>query len=215
MEMIHLEPPSELDMSLGEAMFTQRAIRRMDHNRPVSDAALKTVLDAATKAPNGANVQSARFLVVRERARIAEFGKLYFEAWWAKRKDDYGWTPGQDIPEDSPYRMPALLAREMADAPVVVLAFSKGGAAAAAGSVYPAAQNLMLAARSLGLGSVLTTLHPVVMDRVYAMFGVPDEVDFHCCIPLGYPRGNFGLTRRYPTADTVFWDSWTARPPWG
>jgi nitroreductase len=215
MEMVHLEPPAELGMPLAEAMFTQRAIRRLDPARLVGDAQLKLVLDAASKAPNGGNVQVARFLVVRDRDRIRAFGKLYHEAWWAKRADDYGWTPDQDLPIDSPYRMAALLAREMGGAPVVVLAFSMGDTTAAAGSVFPAAQNLMLAARALGIGSVLTTLHPSVMERVYTLFDVPDEVDFHCCIPLGYPRGNFGLTRRYPTADTAFWDRWDARPPWG
>ena len=126
MEMVHLEPPAELGMPLAEAMFTHRAIRRLDPARPVGDAQLKLVLDAASKAPNGANVQDARFLVVRDRDKIRAFGTLYHEAWWAKRADSYGWTPDQDLPVDSPYRMAALLAREMGDAPVVVLAFSMG-----------------------------------------------------------------------------------------
>jgi hypothetical protein len=52
------------------------------------------------------------------------------------------------------------------------------------------------------------------MDHVNEMFGVPAEADFHCCIPLGYPRGKFGPTRRYETADTTYWDRWDARPPW-
>ncbi len=145
---------------------------------------------------------------------MAAFGELYYEAWWAKRKDDYGWTPGHDIPDDSPYRMAALLAREMRHAPVVILAYATGAAAATAGSVFPSVQNLLLAARALGIGSVLTTLHPSVMDRVSKMFGVPADAAFHCCIPLGYPRGNFGPTRRYETADTTYWDRWDARPPW-
>ena len=74
---------------------------------------------------------------------------------------------------------------------------------------------LLLSARALGLGSVLTTLHPKVMDRVNAMFSVPQDVTFHCCIPHGYPRGRFGPTRRFATADTTFWDAWGERPPWG
>ncbi len=214
MKMVRLKPPAELDMPIGEAMFNQRAIRRLDRNRPIGDAQLKIVLDAASKAPSGANAQVARYLVIRDRQRIAAFGELYYEAWWAKRKDDYGWAPGQDIPADSPYRMAALLAREMRHAPVVILAYAMGAAATTASSVLPGVQNLLLAARALGIGSVLTTLHPSVMDRVSAMFGVPADVDFHCCIPLGYPRGNFGPTRRYETADTTYWDRWDARPPW-
>ena len=214
MKMLRLNPPAELNMPIGEAMFSQRAIRRLDRDRPIGDAQLKIVLDAASKAPSGANAQVARYLVIRDRQRIATFGELYYDAWWAKRKDDYGWTPGQDIPADSPYRMPALLASEMRHAPVVILVYAMGAAAAAASSVLPGVQNLLLAARALGIGSVLTTLHPSVMDQVNAMFGVPADADFHCCIPLGYPRGNFGPTRRYETAETTHWDRWGARPPW-
>jgi nitroreductase len=210
--MIRLDPPSELSMPIGEAMYTQCAIRRMDHTRPIGDAQIELMLDAASKAPSGGNTQPARFLVIRDRERIREFGTLYHEAWWAKRRDELGWTSKADIPADSVYRHAALLADEMADAPLVILAFAVGGAA---NSVFPAVQNLLLAGRALGIGSVLTTLHPQVMERVYALLGVPEDVQFHCCIPMGYPRGRFGPTARLPTADTTFWDRWGERPPWG
>ena len=213
MEMIRIETPLELDMSVGEAMFTQRAIRRLDPTRPIPDAHLKIILDAASKAPSGGNTQPARFLVVRNKDRIREFGKLYHEAWWAKRRDEYGWTGKDDIPEGSVYRMPSRLADEIGDAPVVILALSVGGKEAAH-SVFPPVQNLLLAARALGIGSVLTTLHPDVMERVYAMFGIPEEVVFYCCIPLGYPKGRFGPTRRFPTSETTSWNRWGAKPPW-
>ena len=212
-EMVRLAPPDALGMTLGEAMFTQRAIRRLDPERPITDDQLHTILDAGSKAPNGANAQPARFLVVRDRERIREFGALYHEAWWAKRRDEYGWSGKEDIPDGSPYRMPARLADEMAGAPVVLLAFSLPSGVAAA-STFPAVQNVLLAARALGIGSVLTTLHPQVMERVYAMFGVPAEMAFHCCIPLGYPRGRFGPTTRYPTSHTTSWNEWGTPPPW-
>ena len=213
MEMIRIEAPPELDMPIGEAIFTQRAIRRLDPNRPITDAHLKIVLDAASKAPSGGNTQPARFLVVRDKDRIREFGKLYHEAWWAKRRDEFGWTGKDDIPESSVYRMPSRLADEIVDAPVVILALSVGGKETAH-SVFPPVQNLLLAARALGIGSVLTTLHPDVMERVYMMFGIPEEVELYCCIPLGYPRGNFGPTRRFPTSETTSWNRWNAKPPW-
>jgi len=211
LEMIYLDPPAELDMPIGEAMFSQRAIRRLDPHRPISDPHIKLILDAASKAPNGGNTQPGRFLVVRNRKKIAAFGTLYHEAWWAKRRDELGWTSKADIPADSVYRFAAKLADEMGDAPLVILALAEGGSA---NSVLPPVQNLLLAARALGIGSVLTTLHPQVMDRVYAMFDIPEQVHFHCCIPLGYPRGNFGPTRRLPTAHTTYWDAWGKPPPW-
>lgn len=213
MEMVRLDPPDTLTMPIGEAMFTQRAIRRLDPSRPITDEQIKTMLDAASKAPNGGNAQPARFLVVRDRQIINAFGKLYHEAWWAKRYDDFGWTGKSDIPQDSVYRLPALLADEMANAPVIILAFSKDSAVGAS-STLPGVQNLLLSARALGIGSVLTTLHPSVMDRVNAMFDVPGGMMFHCCIPLGFPRGKFGPTSRMPTSETTYWNKWDQPPPW-
>ena len=80
--------------------------------------------------------------------------------------------------------------------------------------MIPAVQNLMLAARALGIGSVPTTLHPTVMARVYELLGIPDDVAFHFCVPLGYPQGNFGPTVRRPTSETTFLDRWDAPVPW-
>lgn len=210
-EPVRLSTPPDLSMPIGEAMFTQRAIRRLDPDRPISDDDLHTMIDAASKAPTGGNEQPVRMLVVKNSALIERFGPLYHEAWWAKRADAYGWTPDQELPEDSPYRPAAGLAAEIGRAPVIVLVFSLG---APGFSVFPAVQNLLLAARALGIGSVLTTLHPVVMDRVHALFEVPEEARFHCCVPLGYPRGRFGPTQRLPTSATTFWDTWGEAPPW-
>ena len=212
MEMTYIDTPADLTMPIGDAMFTQRAIRRLRKDKAVSDGDLKTVLDAASKAPNGGNTQPGRFLVIRERETIQAFGRLYHEAWWAKRRDEYGWKDKSDIPQGSVYEMPALLADEMVDAPVVILVFTVGGGVPS--SVFPGAQNLLLAARALGIGSVLTTLHADVMERVYRMFDIPADANFHCCIPLGYPRGNFGPTRRFATAETTAWNTWSAPPPW-
>jgi len=198
---------------MGEALFTQRAIRRFRHDKPISDAHIKILLDAAAKAPNGGNRQPGRFLVIRDPSLIHDFGKLYHEAWWAKRRDDSGWSGPEDIPEGSIYRWSALLADEMSKAPLVILALSMSGSGHAS-SVFPAVQNLLLAARSLGIGSVLTTLHDDVVERVYTMFNLPRDVVFHCCLPLGYPRGRFGPTRRFPTSQTTSWNRWGESPPW-
>jgi nitroreductase len=210
---IRLDPPDELTMGIGEVMFTQRAIRRLDPDRPIDDDQLRLILDAGSKAPNGGNAQPGRFLVLRDRAAVGAFGDLYHEAWWAKRADQFGWKPGHDIPDGSPYRMAALLANEIGNAPAVVLAFSLGGLPGDS-SVFPAVQNMMLAARALGIGSALTTLHPTVMDRLHELLAIPSDVEFHCCVPLGYPRGQFGVTQRLPTAATTSWDRWGTPPPW-
>jgi len=201
-----------LSMPVGEVMFTQRSIRRFTPD-PIPMEDLRLIIEAAMRAPNGGNSQVARFLVVTDRARIREFGALYHEAWWAKRVEQFGWTKQEDIPADNKsYRSAAGLADAMKDAPCVVFALAVPPGSA--NSVIPAAQNLMLAARALGIGSVPTTLHPNVMDRFHAMFDIPRDVTFHFCIPLGYPQGKFGPTNRKPTAETTFLGRWGGKVPW-
>jgi len=208
MAMVKLDPPDQLGMSLGEAMFTQRAIRRLKPD-PISDEDLKTLMDAASKAPSSRNEQSGRFLVVRDRDSIRRFGELYREAWWAKRPA--GWTP-EGIPEGDLHLSAMRLADAMKDVPLVVLAVS--ASPGQANSVLPAVQNLMLAARALGIGSVLTTLHACVTDRIHELFKIPPEAQVHCCIPLGYPEGRFGTTTRRPTSETTYYEEWGNPPPW-
>jgi nitroreductase len=199
---------SRLSMPLGDAIFTQRSIRRFKPDPiPVDD--IRLLLEAAVKAPNGGNQQIARFLVVDDPAMIRDFGAIYHEAWWAKRRDE-GFQRFDELP--SLYHPAARLADEIVDVPCIVLAFALRNGPA--DSVIPAVQNLMLSARAIGIGSVPTTLHPTVMDRFYALFDIPSDVRFHFCVPMGYPRGNFGPTRRKPTSETTFFNRWASPPPW-
>ena len=212
-DQVRLPPPAELALPIGEAMFTQRAIRKFKPD-PIDDEQLELIMNAASRAPNGGNFQPARFLVIRDPARIRACGGRYREAWWAKRREGPGWTKLEDIPKsEKTFLAAAQLADEMSQAPVVVLAFARVRGDLGH-SVLPAVQNLLLAARALGIGSTLTTLHDDVMSRVFEMFDVPDGAQFYCCIPLGYPRGRFGTTVRRPTSETTYWDAWYQPPPW-
>jgi nitroreductase len=125
----------------------------------------------------------------------------------------FGWSPDQEIPADSTYGPAARLAAEFSSVPAVLVGFSRG-ASDFSDAVYPTVQNMLLAARALGVGSVLTTLHPPVMDRVDRLFNVPEGTKFHCCVPLGYRRGNFGTTQRLPMGATTCWNRWGDPPPW-
>ena len=199
---------SRLSMPLGEAIFTQRAIRRFRPD-PIPLADIRLIIEAAVRAPNGGNQQIARFLMVNDRTTIREFGALYHEAWWAKRHDE-GFERRDDLP---PLFHPAAgLADSMKDVPCVVFALALRDGPA--NSVIPAVQNLMLAARAVGIGSVPTTLHASVIGRFRAMFDIPDDVGFHFCVPLGYPQGHFGPNVRLPTAATTYLDRWGAPAPW-
>ena len=201
-----------LKMPIGDAMFTQRSVRRFKPD-PIPIEDIHLIVDAAVKAPNRGNRQIGRFLVLTDRNVIREFGTIYHEAWWAKRKEERGWTKRADIPpEEKNYKLASELADEMKDVPCVV--FACAVPPGTANSVIPATQNLMLAAHSLGIGSVPTTLHPTVMDRFRAMFAIPKDVAFHFCIPLGYPRTAYGSSRRRPTSETTYLNRWGAPVPW-
>ena len=153
----------KLTMSLGEAMFSQRAIRRFKPG-PIPDEDLHAALEAATKAPSGSNLQPWRFIVIRDPELKEKFGKLYHEAWWAKRRDQ-GIFPKDIPPGKGTIQSARQLADEIGQAPVIVLVCATSQGPASMASVIPAAQNLLLAARGQGIGGVLTTLHPDVDEQ--------------------------------------------------
>lgn len=212
-EVVNLEPDAlELSMPIGDAMFTQRSIRKM-RAEPIPVEHLRLIIAAAVKAPNGGNQQRGRLLVATHREKIVAFGELYRKSWWAKRKADRGWNGPEDVPPGNGSMNSAMrLADEMRNVPCIVFILSEPPHHPE--SVLPGAQNLMLAARALGIGSVPTRLHPDHYAEFRAIFDVPDDIGFHLAIPLGYPRGRFGPTSRLPTAETTHWNHWGGPVPW-
>lgn len=196
-----------LDMTLGEAIYSLRAIRRQRPD-PIPEDDLRVIIDAARQAPNGGNMQPWHFLVVTDPELRAEFAPLYHEAWWAKRHDS-GWYTPQDLPDA--YKSAMQLADEIGDSPALVFVCALAKGAAAANSIIPSVQNLLLAARAMGVGSTITTLHPSVEDRVHALFDIPETAQVVYCLPLGYPRGNFGPVTRKPLDEVTSYDRWGQR----
>lgn len=204
---------ARLSLPLGEALFSLRALRRFRPD-PLPDAALNDILQAAIRAPSGGNLQNWHFVVLQDPQLRARFGALYHEAWWAKRRDA-GIRGPEDIPPTNKIMRAAMrLADEIAQAPVIVVVCATEKGAAALGNVIPATQNLLLAARALGIGGTITTLHPVVEERVHALLGIPASAQLVYCVPLGYPQGRFGPTRRKPLPRVCSQDRWGATPPW-
>jgi len=194
-----------LTMSLGEAMFTQRAMRRLKPD-PIPEEIMRDIMESAIRAPNGGNTQQWHFIVVKDPDVRKQMGELYHEAWWAKRKDQ-GIMGPEDIPPGKNSQRSAMrLANEFGDAPVMVLicALSKGGA----GGIIPAAQNLLLAARAHNIGGTIATLHAVVDDRVKKLLHIPDTAEIVYCMPLGYPRGEWGSVTRKPLEEVCGIDTW-------
>ncbi len=198
------------DVSLFESIHTQRAIRHYS-DQPVSDDDLKTVLEAAIRAPNAGNRQQWRFLVIRDPETKRRFGDWYLRAWSATVA-----SMGADG-SSQPYRSGGDLAAQMENIPALILAcIERGAGPPPAGldtrgaTIYPAVQNLMLAARALGMGTVITTMHTQFEAEVKAFLGIPDEFDTAALIPLGYPADgvSFDRNRRRPLADVMFLDLW-------
>jgi len=91
---------------------------------------------------------------------------------------------------------------------VLVIPCAEGDPARLPASVYPGVQNLMLAARALGLGTTLTTIHRVKEDAVKEVLGIPPQVNTFAIIPIGYPLGHWGEAPRKPLEEVVYWDRW-------
>ncbi len=208
---------------LLEGLATTRAIRRYT-DRAVTDGELATVLWHATRAPSGSNRQPFRFLVLRDgvRARAARqlLGRAAHQLWSAKRAAD-GYDDGSGADPASPKaRLAGVLqhyADHVAEAPVVVLAGLvryRPPSPLEGASVYPACQNLLLAARAVGLGGVLTQLHTFVEDELREVLAVPADVGLHATITLGEPAGAHGPVRRRPIGELVYEDAWGATAPW-
>jgi nitroreductase len=198
-------------LNLFEAMYTSRSIRRFKPD-PVPDALLDRVLEAAIQAPNGTNAQTWRFLVVREPGLRRHLGELYRQGFREVYPSDR-LANERDPNRRRVIRSADHLAEHMGDEPpvlVLVCAERAPNAAprGAGASIYPAVQNLLLAARALGLGGCLTTLHLRREPQVKALLGIPDDVDTYALIPLGYPASPPGPLRRRPVAELTHYDHW-------
>lgn len=215
-------------VGLLEGLCTTRAIRRF-RPEPVPDEHLAAMCFAATRAPTGSNRQPYRLLVLRDGPEAQQakalLGASFRELWAEKRAAD-GYDGGSGAVADTPKaRMAATMQHfvdRFEDTPVVVLACLKpwrGTDPTIGASVYPACQNLLLAARSLGYGGVITMWHTAVEAELRELLGIPEEVLIAATIALGKPEGHHGPVRRRPVGELVFdgvWDRspvWAAEPP--
>lgn len=211
------------DLSLLEGLATTRAIRRYTQE-PIPEADLNKMLFAATRAPSGSNRQPFRFMVFTDSERSLRVKQIIAQGaqtlWSSKRSDD-GYDSGSGEHDDSPK---ARMARTMqhyvdhfAEVPVLVLACLiryREPTPTEGASVYPACQNLLLAARALGYGGVLTGFQGFVEDELRSFLALPEEVALAATITLGVPAGAHGPVRRRPLSHLVFADTWGEAAPW-
>jgi nitroreductase len=219
------------EAGLFETIAELRAMRRFKPD-PVPDELLWKILDAGTKAPSGGNTQVWRFLVVRDAD-----GKRFIQERYKRAWDLYAQANMEAAAKNPPppealaarmrmARSAAQLAEHMHEVPVLLLvcmmprtdlpSMAGGRRRSSAGfyaSIFPAVQNILLAARALGLGSVLTTLHLLYEDEIKARFNIPADVEAVALLPIGYPKGKFGPTTRRPVEQVTYWERWEAVRP--
>lgn len=212
-------------MDFFEVVETQRALRRF---RPdaVGDAALHRILEAATRAPSARGAEPWVFVVVRDPALRAEIGRRYRAAWESGQQFATATDADRDVRDRPHYprmmRAAGELAASFHEAPVVIVCgldharlgplVAPDGTlrapAAAYASIFPAVQNLLLAARALGLGTTLTTLHRTFEENLKVLLAIPAHVEVAALVPLGHPRDRFGPTRRRPLDEVTHLDRW-------
>jgi nitroreductase len=210
-------------VGLLEGLTTTRAIRRYT-GEPVPEEALRTILFAASRAPSGSNRQPFRFLVLRDGPKAREAKRLIAESaragWGAKRATD-SYDRGSGVRSDSPKaRMARVMedyVRDFESVPVLVLPCLvryREPTPFEGASVFPACQNLLLAARALGFGGVLTGWHAGAEPALRTLLGIPDEVLIAATITLGRPQGHHGPVRRRPLGELVYEEGWGTPTTW-
>ncbi|MCO6416595.1 nitroreductase family protein [Siccirubricoccus sp. KC 17139] len=199
-------------------LHTTRAMRRLKPD-PVPDSLIVKILEAGTAAANGGNTQRWRFLVVKDRAK-----KEAVQRWYKKAFDEVvgpryaSSAPPPGVTKERYARQHAAveyLTEHFADAPVwIVACLEEAGKPSrmSGASIYPAVQNMLLAARALGLGSTLTTRHLLFEAESEAALGLPPGVHSYAILPIGWPMGNFGPVGRGKLSEFVFLDEWGK--PW-
>ncbi len=204
-------PPTQI--SALEAIHTTRSMRRLT-NQTIPDDALKKILDAAIRAPSGSNQQTWSFIVITDptlKKQIQEVycsvAERYFERGPRTISDGSGSQTMAHVRSSARH-----LAEHLHEAPVLVLCCIRGERSFALGaSIYPAVQNLMIAARAFGVGSTLTTFHLAEEQKIKDLLGIPLDVHTAALIPLGYPEGRWGTASRRPVEDVVFQDRYDRR----
>jgi nitroreductase len=226
------------DIALFEAIYTARSLRRLKPD-PVPDELITRVLDAAIRAPSGGNAQNWGFIVVRDAAKRQQLGAIYrkasdeVSAIYAARGRPAHMTQDQfdrfmaagaylwDHLGDAPILLvPCVTTREMPPAAALPAAVQARYAAHLAyqerirgASIYPAVQNIILACRGLGLGTVITTNHLLYEDEVRAVLDIPGDTFTFALMPIGFPRGRYGPLARKAVSEVAYADGWGNRWP--
>lgn len=203
------------EFDLYEAIYTTRSMRRLKPD-PVPGALIVKVIEAATMGPSGGNRQPWKFVIVRDPDTKAFVAERYLRAWKM-----YFTGKARTLAENDPHspqgrilRSANYLAEHLAEVPVMIFCCVKRYTDAGrvgqpmVNAIFPAIQNLCLAARGYGLGTSITGLHTRFGEEVNGKLGVPTEYANVALIPLGYPKGRWDRPARKAALEVTFWESW-------
>lgn len=217
------QPVADDVCGLLEGLASTRAIRRY-RDEPIPEKVLRDMLWCATRAPSGSNRQPFRFVVLTDgdkaqaaKALIGESAKQF----WAEKRANDRYDQGSGADPNSPKSRMARVMQHYVDnlhnAPCLILPCLvryREPTPMEGASIYPAVQNLLLAARGLGYGGVITGFHGPVEDQLRPLLGIPQDVFITCTLTLGKPAGQHGPVRRRPMQELVFGDTWDEAPAW-
>lgn len=215
------EALARLRMPLLDAMMTQRAVRRVLPD-PVDDAVVLKCIELALRAPTGSNGQNWEFLVIKDRRVKDQLAKRYRQIWTIYGGIGKRVARGDESSEKM-LRATQWQIDHFSDIPVLVVPCLRGGMRAPYvpspflaetsyfGSIYPSVQNLLLAARAVGLGASLVTLPLWSVTSARKILGLPLTVTPVCVVPLGWPKGRYGPTTRKPVEEVVHLDGYGNR----
>ena len=196
-----------------EVIHTMRAMRRLKPD-PVPDELIRKILLAGQAAPSGGNTQRWRFLVIKDteiKKKVQVYYKRAFDEVVGPRYLNSPAPPGQSAESHRRTRAAnEYLTDHYHEAPVWIVACLEGDTPnrSSGSSVYPAVENMLIAARALGLGSTLTTRHLQYEKETEAAMGIPPGWHSYAILPIGYPMGRFGPVGRGPLAEVVYLDGW-------
>ena len=202
--------------TVDRLLTTTRAVRkRLDMSRPVPVEVILECLRLAVQAPSGSNAQTWRWLVVNDPDVTRALAELYQNP--PPRPSASPTQPS--VPDTAQQRRVLESARYLTEhmhevpAMVVPCILEAGGAAGWAPSIYPAVWSFLLALRSRGLGSVITTVHLFRKSEAAALLGVPDGYAQACLLPVAYYSGDdFKPAARRPVEEVAFLNHWGQAP---
>lgn len=205
--------------NIREAIYTQRAIRYWE-DKKVPREMLEEVIQAASKAPSGSNTQPWIFIVVDEdeqRLAISRALRDMFESTDALKSLISQGEQSDDKTQRLMVKGARAFFSKLERAPVLIVPClyklssptQDPNSLEAGSSIYLAVQNMLLSARSLGLGTVMTTAHKLIEPALREILRLPEDAYPVAFVPLGFPKAKFGPTNRKSIEDILCWNRWS------